>query len=218
MGSHPVRLIRFQDDWVLLSAEFQTSSFFLSRMVFEDNVSQDLTPPRNNSIIDTAMALINANGVRYIIHEISGWSKYEVLAQTPNQISRPEGGRQQVWCSFHENTLVFSVSSHLLQLLSQCPLSHMSFFPDTCLPFPLVFLSHLLLCRVELFVFGGLFMGGRNTPLLQAASSLSAHHTEHDSPPSLWCWDELFLLSPRGVKIFCFTLSFLNLTSRQADR
>lgn len=58
-------------------------------------------------------------------------------------------------------------------------------------------------------------MGGRNTPLFQAASSLSAHHAEHDSPPSLWCWDELFLLSPQGVKIFCLVLSFLNFISRQ---
>lgn len=57
---------------MLLSAEFQTSSFFLSRRVFKDNVSQDLAPPPNNSIIDTTMALTNANGVWYIIHEISG--------------------------------------------------------------------------------------------------------------------------------------------------
>lgn len=86
-----------------------------------------------------------------------------------------------------ETLLSSALPLHLLQLLSECPLSQMSFFPDTCLPLSLVSLSHLLLCGVELFVFGGLFMGGRNTPLLQAASSLSAHHTEHDSPPSLWC-------------------------------
>lgn len=55
--------------------------------------------------------------------------------------------------------------------------------------------------------FGGLFMGGRNTPLLQAASSLSAHHTEHDSPPSLWCWDELFLPVPMGSRKFSAWLS-----------
>lgn len=66
--------------------------------------------------------------------------------------------------------------------------------------------------------FGGLFMGGKNTPLFQAASSLSAHHAEHDSPPSLWCWDELYLLSPRGVKFFCLVLSFLNFIFQTADQ
>lgn len=56
---------------MLLSAEFQTSSFFLCGRVFKDNVSQDLTPLKNNSIIDTSMALTNANGIWYIIHEMS---------------------------------------------------------------------------------------------------------------------------------------------------
>lgn len=86
---------------------------------------------------------------------------------------------------FHEYSLV--VGSHLLQLLSEWSLSQMSFFPYTCLPFPLVSLSHLLLCGVDLFVFGDLFMGRRNTLLFQAASSVSAHHGEHDRTPSLWC-------------------------------
>lgn len=66
--------------------------------------------------------------------------------------------------------------------------------------------------------FGGLFMGGRNTLLLQAASSLSAHHTEHDSPPFLWCWDELLRPSPWGVKIFLLRSLLLELHFKTADR
>lgn len=48
---------------------------------------------------------------------------------------------------------------HLVQRLSKWPLSQMSFLPDTCLHFPLVSQSYLLLRGVELFVCGGLFMG-----------------------------------------------------------
>ena len=94
----------------------------------------------------------------------------------------------------------------------------MSFFPDTCLPFPLVSLSHLLLCGVELFVFGGLFTGGRKTPPLQAASSLSAHHTEHDSPPSLWCRDELLSPVPVGSQNLLLRSLPLELHFKTVDR
>lgn len=111
----------------------------------------------------------------------------------------------------HPRLFLFISSS----LSLSAPLSHMSFFPDTCLPFPLVSLSYLLLCGVELFVLWRFVYGGRNTPLLQAASSLSAHHTLHDSPPSLWSRDEQLLPSPWGVRFFCFVLFFLNFTSRQ---
>lgn len=115
------------------------------------------------------------------------------------------GKKEKVWRCFHENMPGFSSSSHLV---FYCPLSHMSFFPDTCLPLTLVSPSCLLLCWAKLFVFfGGLFMGGRNTLLLQASSSLSAHHTKHDRPPSLWCWDELFLLLPHRESFFYFSAS-----------
>lgn len=83
---------------------------------------------------------------------------------------------------------------------------HLSALPS-CLPVPSPSLWGGTVC------FWRFVYGGRNILLLQADSSLSAHHTEHDSPPSLWCWDELFLMSPWGVKIFCFSLSSLNLTS-----
>lgn len=66
--------------------------------------------------------------------------------------------------------------------------------------------------------FGGLFIGGRNTPLFQAASSLSAHHAEHDSPPSLWCRDELLLPFPTGSQNFLPRSLLLELHFKAADQ
>lgn len=158
-------------------------------------------PPQNNGIIDVLMALTNANRVWYIIHEISGWWKYDVLGENPNQTSRPEREREQVWCSFHENSPIFSSSSSSSPAFLQVPS-----VTDVILSWHLSALSSCL-AVLSPSLWGGtvclwrFVYGGRNTPLLQAASSLSAHHTEHDSPPSLWCWDELFLLSPWGVRI-----------------
>lgn len=90
-----------------------------------------------------------------------------------------------------------------------------SFLTPVC-PFPLVSLSHLLLCGGGTVCFLEVCLWGKEYPAAPGRlSSLSAHHTEHDSPPSLWCWDELFLPSPWGVRIFCLALSFLNFTLRQ---
>lgn len=213
MGSYPVRLIRFQDDWVLCQLNSRHLLSF-SLQGFSKTMCLRTWPPQNNRMVDVLMALTNANRVWYIIHEISGWWKYDVLGENPNQTSRPERGREQVRCSFHEDSPIFSSSSSSSLASLRVPS-----VTDVILSWHLSALSSCLTV-LSPSPWGGtvclwrFVYGGRNTPLLQAASSLSAHHTEHDSPPSLWCWDERFLLSPWGVRIFCFILSFLNFTSR----
>lgn len=62
-----------------------------------------------------------------------------------------------------------------------------------------------------------LFSGGRNTPLFRAASRLSAHHAEHDSPPSLWRRDEPPLPDTAGRPTFP-PPPLLQLRSQTADQ
>lgn len=143
-----------------------------------------------------------------------GWKRAFHLIKTRKRpkisVQRSGGGQDGGGGRQPRRLLLSRRPSHLRRpprLLSPWPLSGMSLFRDTCLPSPFVSPSRLLLGGVELFVFRGLFtgVGGgvEEYPRCSGASTLSAHHAEHDSPPSLRCRDELFLPIPRGLKLFC---------------
>lgn len=99
--------------------------------------------------------------------------------------------------------LVPSVTDVILALTPVCPplWSHCPVF---------------FFCGVELFVLGGLFVGGRSTLLLQAASSLSAHHTEHVGPPLFGAEMRCFS-RPHGESEFSASV-LLELHFKTADR
>lgn len=162
---------------MLLSAEFQTS-FFFCRGLLKD-VSQDSTPlSQNNSVIETVMT--NSNCVWYIIHEMSRL-RIRIICRQSKPAGRKEGNNMSDAPFMMSQLVLFSSS------MSHSALCHryQSFLTPVC---PSL-LSH---CPISFSVgrnclFLEVCFCGWNTPPLQAASSLSAHHKKHDSPPSVWC-------------------------------
>lgn len=195
MASHPVRIIRFQDDWELLSAEFQTSFSFL---YFRDNMSQDLTYSQNNTIIDTTV-VTNSNSVWCIIHEMSVWWEHEVQ-------SKAAGEKKKATTILMPCSWCLSLSRLFLQLVwvpSVIDVSlpwHLSALPS-CLTVPSPSLWGGTVC------FWRLVCVGWNMPLLQATSSLFSSSDKTWQPSPLFGAEMSCFSCPHGESDF-FILFF----------
>lgn len=173
-----------------------------------------LPHPRNNGITDPAAARTNDNGVRNSIYQIPTWSRYDVLAQIPIRTSGPERGRQRVCCSFSWRRPCLQLSSPPAPLLvaSVTVITlpwHLSALPS-CLTVPSPSLWGGTVCFVEVCLWGeGIPRCFRPPPAFQLITQNMTALLLFGAEMSC------FSRSPRGVKIFCLVLSFLNFISRQ---
>lgn len=126
--------------------------------------------------------------------------------------SRPERGRQQVWCSFHEDTLVLSSPPASLWLAPVTDVTlpwHLSALPSR-LAVPSPSLRGGTVCFLEVCLWG------EGIPCCSRPPLVFQLITQNMTALLFFGAEMSCFARPRGEsKFFCFALSFLNFTSRQ---